>query len=123
MRSHDPMDLTAPLSPAECRSLLRAGGIGRVSLSVGALPAIFPVHYELVDDDIVFRAPIDAPGPGALDGAVIAFEADQFDPDESGGWSVLVVGRGEADGQPGFTRVPSERISGHRFPPLGNVHG
>ena len=118
------MDLTAPLSPAECLALLRAGGIGRVSLSVGALPAIFPVHYHLVDDDIVFRAPADAtPGSGSLDGAVIAFEADQFEPDERGGWSVLVVGRVEPDREPGFTRVPSERISGHRFPPLGNVHG
>jgi len=116
------MDRTAPLSPAECRALLRAGGIGRVSLSIGALPAIFPVQYELVDDDIVFRAPTDAaPGHGSLDGAVIAFEADQFDADERAGWCVLVVGRVEQDGEPGITRVPSERISGHRFDPLGNV--
>jgi nitroimidazol reductase NimA-like FMN-containing flavoprotein (pyridoxamine 5'-phosphate oxidase superfamily) len=122
MQSHGRMDLDAPLSPAECRALLQAGGIGRVSVSIGALPAIFPVHYRLVDDDIVFRSPSDgAPGPGALDGAVIAFEADQFDPDEAGGWSVLVVGRVEPDREPGFTRVPSERISGHRFTPLGNV--
>ncbi len=44
------------LSPGECRALLRAGCIGRVAVSVDALPAIFPVRYRLVDDDILFDA-------------------------------------------------------------------
>lgn len=117
------MDVAATLSPAECLALLRPGGIGRVSLSIGALPAIFPVHYRVVDDDIVFRAPADhGSAPGTLDGTVIAFEADEFDPADDGGWSVLVVGRVESAAEPGFTRVPSERISGLRFDPPGNLH-
>jgi hypothetical protein len=112
----------SPLSPDECRDLLRAGGIGRVGVSVGALPAIFPVHFRLVDDDIVFRAPSpQSVAPGALAGTVIAFEADDFDVPDEAGWSVLVIGRVEADGASGATRVPSTRISGLRFDGLDSV--
>jgi nitroimidazol reductase NimA-like FMN-containing flavoprotein (pyridoxamine 5'-phosphate oxidase superfamily) len=102
------------LSPDECRDLLRAGGIGRVGVSVGALPAIFPVRYHLVDDDIVFAAARD-PFKASLAGTVIAFEADAFDPDHTTGWSVLVVGRVESSADAGTTRVPSDHISGLRF--------
>jgi uncharacterized protein len=110
------------LSPDECRDLLRAGGIGRVGVSIGALPAIFPVHYRLVDDDIVFHAPSpQSAAPGALAGTVIAFEADGFDSPDDAGWSVLVVGRVEADGTSDGTRVPCARISGVRFDGLGSV--
>jgi nitroimidazol reductase NimA-like FMN-containing flavoprotein (pyridoxamine 5'-phosphate oxidase superfamily) len=113
------MDTPGPLSPDECRALLRAGGIGRVGVSIGALPAIFPVRYELVDDDIVFHSPsAQAVAPGTLAGAVIAFEADGFGHDDQG-WSVLVVGRVEAEGAAGPTRVPSAHISGLRFGLLG----
>jgi nitroimidazol reductase NimA-like FMN-containing flavoprotein (pyridoxamine 5'-phosphate oxidase superfamily) len=112
----------APLSPDECRDLLRAGGIGRVAVSISALPAIFPVHYRLVGDDIVFHAPSpQTAAPGALAGTVIAFEADGFDSPDDAGWSVLVVGRVEADRSSGSTRVPSARISGLRFDGLGSV--
>jgi nitroimidazol reductase NimA-like FMN-containing flavoprotein (pyridoxamine 5'-phosphate oxidase superfamily) len=104
------------LSPDECRALLRAGGIGRVGVSIGALPAIFPVRYRLEDDDIVFHGPTpQSEAPGTLAGTVIAFEADGFNTDDDAGWSVLVVGRVEADRRSGDTRVPSARISGLRF--------
>jgi hypothetical protein len=72
------------------------------------------VSFRLVDDDIVFHAPAGA-GQDALDGTVIAFEADAFDQSDGNGWSVLVVGRVEPDTEPGLTRVQSARISGHRF--------
>jgi hypothetical protein len=114
------MDTPGPLSPDECRALLRAGGIGRVGVSIGALPAIFPVRYELVDDDIVFHPPYPhVAAPGVVTGAVIAFEADGFEHGAVDGWSVLVVGRVHADGLTGHTRVPSAHISGLRFGGLG----
>ncbi len=110
------MDSGAELSPDECRALLRAGGIGRVGVSVGALPAIFPVRYQLVNDDIVFTpTPVSLTG-ASLAGAVVAFEADAFDADHTSGWSVLVVGRVEASADSDAPRVPSDRISGLRFP-------
>src|SRR3546814_15471050 len=62
---------------------------------MGAIPAIFPVNYAIVDDLIVFRT---APGSklsAATEGAVVAFEVDEFDGASRSGWSVLVVGRSQ----------------------------
>ena len=43
------------LDEHECRRLLASQCIGRVGVTIGALPAIFPVNYVTVDGDIVFR--------------------------------------------------------------------
>jgi uncharacterized protein len=80
------------LSRDECFQRLRRQGVGRVAVSVGALPAIFPVNYATLDGDIVFRS-----GPGtkltaAARGAVVAFEVDDADSFAHAGWSVMVVG-------------------------------
>lgn len=83
------------LDEQECRSLLSQRRIGRVGVCVGAMPAIFPVSYVIVDDDIVF---LSAPGTkvrAAVEHAVVAFEVDDADDDHETGWSVLVVGRAE----------------------------
>jgi nitroimidazol reductase NimA-like FMN-containing flavoprotein (pyridoxamine 5'-phosphate oxidase superfamily) len=80
------------LSRDECLQRLGRGGVGRVAVTVSALPAIFPVNYALLDGDIVFRS-----GPGtkltaSSAGAVVAFEVDHSDPIAHEGWSVMVVG-------------------------------
>lgn len=83
------------LTEDQCRELLQLGEIGRVGISVGALPAIFPVNYRVIDGAIVFRT---APGSklsAATDGAVVAFEVDDYQVDEGRGWSVLAVGKAE----------------------------
>ena len=70
-----------PLSDDEARRLLAGGEIGRVGITLGALPAIFPVNYRLVDGAIVF---LTAPGStmsAAVTGAVVAFEVD-----DDGAW-------------------------------------
>jgi uncharacterized protein len=76
----------------ECRGLLTKAEIGRVVVSVGALPAALPVTYRVVGDNIVFRT---APGTkltAAVDRTVVGFEVDELDPTTRSGWSVLVVG-------------------------------
>jgi uncharacterized protein len=83
------------LTEDESRRLLATREIGRVGVTVGALPAIFPVNYRMVDDAIVFRT---APGTklsAAADGAVVAFETDHYEAGDRSGWSVLAVGRSE----------------------------
>jgi len=75
-----------------CLRKLGDRGIGRVAVSINALPAILPVNYAMLDGDVVFRT-----GPGtkldaAAAGVVVAFEIDQADPYLHAGWSVLVVG-------------------------------
>ena len=75
--------------------LLTEHAVGRVGMTVGALPAIHPVNYRFLDGWIVFRT---APGSrlaAAATGAVLAFEIDDYDTAERSGWSVLAVGRAE----------------------------
>jgi len=81
------------LSRADALRLLSSATIGRVGVTIGALPAILPVNFGVLDDTIVFRT---APGTkltAAVQGTVVAFEVDDADTAAETGWSVLVVGR------------------------------
>ncbi len=124
------------LTEAECRDLLAGERIGRVGLSVGALPAIFPVNYRVIDGDIFFRTGDGSKRRAALQGGVVGFEVDRIDPGTASGWSVLAVGvarevrsddaaRPDYDGivpWPGgdrshLIRIHPEMVSGRRIPP------
>jgi nitroimidazol reductase NimA-like FMN-containing flavoprotein (pyridoxamine 5'-phosphate oxidase superfamily) len=123
------------LPRGQCLRLLRRSRIGRVVVSIGALPAAFPVNFALLDDDVVFRT---APGTklsAAVDGAVVGFEVDRIDPLLESGWSVLIQGTASVlsgddelerakrlhlrPSAPGdrrhYVRIRSELISGRRF--------
>jgi len=118
-----------------------------VAVSVGALPAIFPVNYATLDGDVVFRS-----GPGtkltaAVRGSVVAFEVDEADRFDHTGWSVMVVGpahqitdpdeRAQARALPlaswapdrgdVFVRIEARLVSGrlltHALPTNGDRHG
>jgi hypothetical protein len=80
------------LSQEECRALLEQETIGRVGVSVDALPAILPVNYSVVDGGIVFRTGEGTKFRAALDHTIVAFEVDHSDPNREDGWSVLAVG-------------------------------
>jgi nitroimidazol reductase NimA-like FMN-containing flavoprotein (pyridoxamine 5'-phosphate oxidase superfamily) len=83
------------ISAQECLKRLAETEVGRVGVSIGALPAVVPVNYAVVDDAVVFRT---APGSqldGAVAHAVVAFEADGYDPEMGEGWSVLIRGIAE----------------------------
>jgi nitroimidazol reductase NimA-like FMN-containing flavoprotein (pyridoxamine 5'-phosphate oxidase superfamily) len=80
------------LTPEQCHDLLARTGVGRVGVTIGALPAIFPVNYALLGEDIVFLTSEGTKLRAALDRAVVAFEVDQFDLVAGWGWSVLAVG-------------------------------
>src|ERR1700676_2262464 len=80
------------LDEAQCRQFLRDGAVGRVGISRDALPAILPVNYTMIDEQITFW---NAPGmklDAAVAQTVVAFEIDRFDEIQRSGWSVLVVG-------------------------------
>ena len=131
------------LTEEEALALLASGEIGRVGVTVGALPAIFPVNYRVVDGAVVFRT---APGTklsAAADGAVVAFETDHYDVADRTGWSVLAVGRSEvvhdldvafkvldaglepfATGvRTAIVRIYPEFVSGRRVVKAPTVHG
>jgi nitroimidazol reductase NimA-like FMN-containing flavoprotein (pyridoxamine 5'-phosphate oxidase superfamily) len=80
------------LPPDKCRLLLGSRALGRVGVSIGALPAVLPVNYSIVGGRIVFRT---APGTkleAATAGTVVAFEVDDYNSDRREGWSVMVRG-------------------------------
>ncbi|MEU7169109.1 pyridoxamine 5'-phosphate oxidase family protein [Streptomyces morookaense] len=83
----------AELSRQEALELLDGARIGRLVFSHQALPAIRPVNHVLLDDQIIIRTHTGAAmlGP-ARDGAVVAYEADEFDTEKCTGWSVVVTG-------------------------------
>lgn len=83
------------LTEDECHALLLTEQVGRVGLSVAALPAIFPVSYRIVDGAILFRTSPGSKLSAAAKGTVVAFEVDDYQVDERCGWSVLVVGKAE----------------------------
>jgi nitroimidazol reductase NimA-like FMN-containing flavoprotein (pyridoxamine 5'-phosphate oxidase superfamily) len=123
------------LSDEECRALLRGSDIGRVGVSVRALPAIFPVRFTMVDDDVLFRTSRETLLARVVSDAIVAFEADAIDNDQGHGWSVLVVGRAEMIGtgveleqvrhvallpwttssDDSFVRIATDTISGRAF--------
>lgn len=81
-----------PLDEQACFERLGRMSLGRVALSLDALPDIFPVEYALLGRDPVFRT---IPGHkllGAADGQVLSMGIDDYDPARQLGWRVLVTG-------------------------------
>lgn len=97
MSTHDYDGQPAPvpgedLGRGTCLQLLGSVQLGRIGLSVDALPVIVPVGFALVGERIVFGAQADPRAVDAIDGVVVAFQADTWDPCAGSGWSVLVRG-------------------------------
>jgi uncharacterized protein len=76
----------------ECLRLLGCASIGRLALSVRALPVVLPVNFVLTVDGVLIRTAAETKLDQACDRAVVAFEVDSFDPVSQAGWSVLVQG-------------------------------
>jgi uncharacterized protein len=81
------------LNPQECLQLLASVPVGRVGVTIDALPAVLPVNFVVSDGAIVFRTIPGTKLDAATAGAVVAFEVDAVGSKEQpGGWSVLVRG-------------------------------
>lgn len=124
------------LSRAECLELLARKRLGRVAVSMGALPVVVPVNYALLDGDVVFRTGTGTKLDAAVTNMVVAFEVDDADDVDRSGWSVLVTGiasevtdADEADAAaellgnawlpvapPRIVRVRADLVSGRRIP-------
>lgn len=126
------------LSDHECYLRLAATHLGRVALSVGALPRVFPVHYALLGRDPVFRTDVGAKLSAAAQGNVVCLEIDDAVPEYHTGWSVMVIGPADilvdpADlaaaarlplnpwvgGGDSFVRVAATLVSGREILPSG----
>jgi nitroimidazol reductase NimA-like FMN-containing flavoprotein (pyridoxamine 5'-phosphate oxidase superfamily) len=80
------------LDREECLRLLTCAGLGRIGLSVGALPVILPVRFRLDGERILIRTHSGTTLDAATRDAVVAFEADATESGDAPGWSVLVTG-------------------------------
>jgi nitroimidazol reductase NimA-like FMN-containing flavoprotein (pyridoxamine 5'-phosphate oxidase superfamily) len=123
------------LSPEQCHDLLRRNDVGRVAVTVAALPAIFPVNYAVIDGDIIFRTGQGTKLRAAVEEAVVAFQIDHFDKSVGSGWSVMAIGVAQEITEPGelaraqqlglrpfargdrthFIRIRPEFLSGRRI--------
>jgi uncharacterized protein len=126
------------LSEPACRWLITQQRVGRVAVSVGALPAVFPVNYVVAGDEILFFTAEGTKLRAATDNQIVAFEVDHVDPITETGWSVLVVGMARerteaavlagataaglrpwgAGGRPNLVSVTVETLSGRRIGPV-----
>ena len=109
----------------ECWELLASASVGRIALSIRALPAIFPVQYHLSGRNLMVCLGHHQL-PGRALNAVVAFAADAIDPASRSGWSVQVQGQASVARQPmaddfcgqptagQVVQIEPGTISGHR---------
>ena len=110
----------------QCWELLASASVGRIALSIHALPAILPVQYY-PDGRTLAVCLGHRELPERSLNAVVAFAADAIDPQTRSGWSVQVQGRSATPRQPqidtacGWTaagqivQIKPEIITGHRM--------
>lgn len=80
------------LDRAQCLDLLDRVRVGRLVFTEDALPAVQPVNFRVHREQVVIRVAGGAKLRAAIENTVVAFEADELDPDLRTGWSVTVVG-------------------------------
>ena len=76
----------------ECLRLLASVPVGRLGLSVDALPVIVPVNFAVDGDRLVIGTGEGSKLDAAMAGSVVCLETDRWDPMGHDGWSVLVQG-------------------------------
>lgn len=87
-------DAFRALDRQECLRLLAKVPVGRVVYTQQALPAVLPVNFSLdTDTAVLLHTSATSDLVRAIDGVVVAFEADEFRAETRSGWSVVVTGR------------------------------
>lgn len=82
------------LTREDSLALLARKRIGRISVTMRALPTILPVTYafDLRTESIVFRTGYGTKLYAAGRNSVVAFEVDEIDEATRTGWSVVAIG-------------------------------
>lgn len=133
------------LDRTQCLALLRTVRVGRLVFPEDSGPTVHPVNFRLRENDVVIRVADGTKLRAALANDVVAFQADELDPDLRSGWTVTVVGHAQlirdidevvavagtfvqpwAEGPRNhFIRVRGDRITGRRLlePAPANAEG
>ena len=98
---------TTILTKSECFERLSQVSLGRIAISIDALPVILPVHFVLSDESVLFPTVTGSILDSATTGTVVAFQADAQESLSGDFWSVLLQGiaLSVSDG-PGDTKEP-----------------
>jgi len=80
------------LAETECQALLASAHVGRLSLTVRALPVVVPVNYEYLGGSVILSMADGPPQRAIALGNVIALGVDTANLPEPF-WAVLVIGR------------------------------
>jgi len=82
------------LSEGECQTLLATADVGRLSLTIRALPVVVPVNYGYLGGSVILAIG-DGPAQQALAlGNIIGLGVDNAHTNEPF-WTVLVIGRSD----------------------------
>jgi nitroimidazol reductase NimA-like FMN-containing flavoprotein (pyridoxamine 5'-phosphate oxidase superfamily) len=129
-------DAFRTLDRQECLRLLAKVPLGRVVYTRQALPAVLPINFSLdTDASVLLCTSAGSDLVRAIDGVVVAFEADEFTAATRSGWSVVVTGRVTVVTDPAeherltqtgpdswmplrdavFVRIDSEMVTGREF--------
>ena len=103
------------MTRVDCLRLLRTVPVGRVGITVGALPVILPVNF-LFFEAVVFRTVPRTKLAAATASSVVAFEGDDYEIGGALGWSVVVQGTASEVTAPG----EKSAISAHLGQPWGS---
>lgn len=93
MRALDLLGGGEILTEAQCWDLLSRKNVGRLAVTAGGSPDIFPVNFRMDGGSIVIRSNMGHKLLAASN-APVAFEVDHVDVAERFAWSVVVHGRG-----------------------------
>jgi hypothetical protein len=77
------------------RALLTRGGPGRIGMSANALPAVLPTNFVYLGGSIVCATEDDSVARAGERAAVLAFSADEIDPEGRWQWHAHAVGKTE----------------------------
>ena len=88
-----------PMSSPECCAAIAAHRKGRIVTTSRALPFAAPVLYEYRWGAVWFFVQAASGLSRSCPGHVVALEIDEID-DETGGWSVVAVGRTDEEHDP-----------------------
>jgi uncharacterized protein len=80
--------------------LLQQSRVGRVVITLDAMPAVRTVRFAVAENHVVFRAAPDSRLLRATENAIVAFHADDYNEAERQGWSVTVLGHAKQASDP-----------------------
>jgi hypothetical protein len=86
-----PGAILEPLTPAQCRAHLGAGGVGRIIFCASRGPVALPVNYRFSNDEVFFNTTVKTANELESQ-ATVGFEIDHIDDVFSEGWSVILTG-------------------------------